>query len=51
MELDLCITGCSFDNCPSWQFMCTDGRCLSLFKKCDFIKDCRDGSDELNCGI
>ncbi|XP_054714592.1 LOW QUALITY PROTEIN: MAM and LDL-receptor class A domain-containing protein 2-like [Uloborus diversus] len=38
-------SGCSDD-----QFACTsDKRCIPLYQKCNFRKDCEDGSDEKDC--
>lgn len=36
--------------CRSDQFQCANGPCIDLKWKCDFSKDCTDGSDELGCG-
>lgn len=35
--------------CLDSQFMCTNGHCIAIGKYCDFIDDCGDGSDEVNC--
>ncbi|CAF0885223.1 unnamed protein product [Rotaria sp. Silwood1] len=44
IESTICIT----TNCTSNEFTCkSDGRCIPLNWKCDQIKDCLDGSDEL----
>ena len=30
-------------------FQCSSGKCLDSRQVCDFIKDCSDGADELQC--
>ena len=37
--------------CPGIQYQCTDGTCIQSSKRCDYRKDCNDGSDEVNCGM
>lgn len=36
--------------CKSDQFECQNHECVSLSKRCDWRKDCSDGSDEFRCG-
>lgn len=36
---------CNEDN----MFRCRDGQCISKDFRCNFHKDCFDGSDELDC--
>ena len=37
--------------CQANQFYCPgDGVCIASKKKCDYKVDCKDGSDERNCG-
>ncbi len=38
--------------CQSNQFYCPgDATCIASKKRCDYRSDCRDGSDEANCGM
>lgn len=32
------------------KFKCNNGECTKLAYVCNGIKDCKDGSDETNCG-
>lgn len=43
-------TESSTDNCTTDQFLCHDGGCVDRYLRCDKIKDCRDASDEFDCG-
>lgn len=36
--------------CAAFEFTCQDGSCIDLRRVCDRRTDCRDGSDEANCG-
>lgn len=36
--------------CEAGQFRCRDGGCILLAKMCDGHGDCKDGTDELDCG-
>ena len=36
--------------CSSNQFTCTDGECVAGNARCNNIRECKDGSDETNCG-
>ena len=36
--------------CSSNQFTCTDGECVAGNARCNDIRECKDGSDETNCG-
>ena len=35
--------------CQSNRFPCHDKTCVLLIYRCDFVQDCFDGSDEINC--
>lgn len=35
--------------CRKEEFTCGDNQCIEEQYRCNKIKDCRDGSDEVNC--
>lgn len=35
--------------CNEGQFSCKDGECVAGVQRCDHVRDCDDGSDELDC--
>ena len=37
--------------CPDGQLQCGDGECINQQLFCDTNPDCRDGSDEVACGV
>ena len=37
------------DSCLSSQFRCGDGKCISIYSKCDGMKHCSAGEDEEGC--
>ena len=39
----------TLSSCVPKQFTCSNGQCISLFKRCDSNYDCYDKSDEKNC--
>lgn len=36
--------------CPAHKFVCDNRRCIPLAWRCDHDNDCRDNSDEKDCG-
>ncbi|XP_065210708.1 vitellogenin receptor-like [Planococcus citri] len=42
--------GCDEMECGKGQFTCETQSCVSVSARCNTIKECSDGSDELNCG-
>lgn len=36
-------------SCAPHRFQCSNGRCIAKKRVCDFLDDCGDNSDELNC--
>jgi hypothetical protein len=36
--------------CSVGKWQCGSGQCISAFRRCDYIVNCNDGSDEVNCG-
>jgi hypothetical protein len=36
--------------CGHDKFRCGDGTCIDVSYHCDEVPDCRDGSDERDCG-
>lgn len=37
--------------CPTSQWECGDGHCLRAEMRCDRVVQCKDGSDEMHCGM
>lgn len=42
---------CVYLACKDNEFLCDGGRCIPLNKRCNFRRDCEDGTDELNCEV
>ena len=40
-----------FSRCTKFEFSCSDGTCIPLERKCDYVPDCWDESDEQQCSI
>jgi len=38
------------DDCASWEFHCDSGECIDARLRCDGNRDCRDATDEFDCG-
>uniref|UniRef100_A0A1Y1JYN2 Sortilin-related receptor n=1 Tax=Photinus pyralis TaxID=7054 RepID=A0A1Y1JYN2_PHOPY len=36
-------------SCLTWQFQCSNDKCIPSWWKCDLADDCGDNSDEINC--
>ena len=47
---DLLFEDQSCPSLPEDTFKCSDGEEISITKKCDFVLDCSNGLDELECG-
>ena len=43
-------SGPKVNNCGRLEFQCDDGRCIMGLGRCNGSPDCRDASDEKNCG-
>ena len=43
------IVDFSDDNCSDDRFNCQNGKCISMYLRCDAIHHCENGSDERNC--
>ena len=42
---------CLLKGCTSNQFTCANGQCVPSASRCNNVRECSDGSDELNCGM
>ncbi|KAK8756977.1 hypothetical protein V5799_000321 [Amblyomma americanum] len=47
-------SGCALpakqEECPDSNFHCANGACVNSYDRCNYVDDCGDNSDELNCG-
>lgn len=43
--LKYCVVACD----ERHQFSCKDGECLPSEQRCNHVRDCTDGSDEVDC--
>ena len=43
----LTLSSCKFGK----QFTCSSGHCIDLSRRCNELRDCDDGSDEMNCRL
>jgi len=62
LSTTVCLSCCRSDNiglhavvsipaeCAYYEFACNDGACVDDRRRCDGHYDCRDRSDELDCG-
>lgn len=41
----------SLSICSSTEFMCDDGSCINMTRRCDLVSDCADWSDERQCEL
>ena len=46
-ETSLTLSKCNFGK----EFTCDSGQCVNMTKRCNKIKDCKDGSDEESCNL
>ena len=45
IERNITLSICQFGK----EFTCDSGHCINMNKRCNYITDCNDGSDENNC--
>ncbi|KAL1446071.1 hypothetical protein MTO96_028927, partial [Rhipicephalus appendiculatus] len=50
IEYNYCTLPEKEDNCNELQFRCASGACVMKYERCNYVDDCGDNSDEMDCG-
>ncbi|XP_049268925.1 MAM and LDL-receptor class A domain-containing protein 1 [Rhipicephalus sanguineus] len=50
IEYEYCALPAKEDNCTEMQFRCSNGACVMNYERCNYVDDCGDNSDEMDCG-
>ena len=51
LSLDNVHTHTSFTgSCEDEEYRCGDSSCIDVRGRCDGVRDCEDGADEVDCG-
>ena len=48
-SINVCLVSSETECEGKEYFRCTNGACLPAHVVCDYVDDCGDGSDEINC--